>query len=259
MSPDQKYDEIFIAKVPLSEQLTQAQVSPLKRYQDKVLGTSEWMPFLQYELITVLCSGLPGSLGYLLRKFLYPRLLKQVGSGVILGQGLVLRHPGKISLGDRVAIDDYGLIDGSGAGEEGIYLGDNVIVSKNCVIQGKTGPVIIGDKTDLGCNVVLTSSSGIYIGKSVLIASNCYLGGGRYGTDRLDIPMMEQGIYTKGPVVIEDDVWLGAGATVLDGVTIGKGSIIGAGAVVTKDLPAYSVAAGVPAKVLRSRLSEHQD
>ncbi|NEQ84957.1 MAG: maltose O-acetyltransferase [Moorea sp. SIO2I5] len=85
------------------------------------------------------------------------------------------------------------------------------------------------------------------------MAGNCYIGGGRYLSDRLDIPMMEQGVYSKGPVVIGDDVWLGAGAIVLDGVRIGKGCIIGAGAVVTKDLPDYAVAIGVPARVIRMR------
>jgi acetyltransferase-like isoleucine patch superfamily enzyme len=65
--------------------------------------------------------------------------------------------------------------------------------------------------------------------------------------------MMEQGLYSNGPVVIEDDVWLGAGAIVLDGVRIGKGCIVGAGAVVTKDLPDYAIAIGVPAKVTKMR------
>ena len=65
--------------------------------------------------------------------------------------------------------------------------------------------------------------------------------------------MMEQGVYSKGPVVIGDDVWLGAGAMVLDGVQIGKGCIVGAGSVVTKNLPDYAVAVGVPAKILKNR------
>ncbi len=88
----------------------------------------------------------------------------------------------------------------------------------------------------------------------MLIAGNCYLGGGRYYIDRVDIPIMEQGVYTRGRLTIGDDVWLGAGAVVLDGVKVGKGCIIGAGAVVTKDLPDYSIAAGVPAKVIKSRI-----
>ncbi|MEQ8537299.1 MAG: acyltransferase [Coleofasciculus sp. D1-CHI-01] len=248
----------LVSKIPLTEQLNQTESSVLKRYKNKVLGSESFFSLLKYEIITSLFGDISGGLGYLLRKRLYRNLFKNVGEGIILGKGIVLRHPGKIILGNRVAIDDYGLLDASGAGEEGIRLGDDVIVSRNCVIQGKTGSVIIGAKTDIGCNTILASATGIFIGRSVLIAGNCYIGGGRYLSDRCDIPMMEQGLYSKGPVAIADDVWLGAGAIVLDGVSIGKGCIVGAGALVTKDLPDYSVAVGVPARIIRNR-KETQD
>ncbi|NET62716.1 MAG: acyltransferase [Symploca sp. SIO2E6] len=243
----------IIPKIPLTEQLNPAESSLLKSYQAKVLGDDRLLALVQYELATFFCGNLAGGLGYVLRKRFYRHLFKRVGGEVIFGKGIVLRHPGKITLGEQVAIDDYGLLDASGAGEAGITLGDKVIVSRNCVVQGKTGPVVIGNKTDIGCNTIISSGGGIAIGSHVLIAGNCYIGGGRYITDRLDLPMMEQGVYSQGPVVIEDDVWLGAGAIVLDGVRIGKGSIIGAGAVVIKDLPDYAVAVGVPAKVIRIR------
>ena len=245
-------DKATIHKVPLAQQLNQDSASALSRYQSKVLGTQSWFSLLSYEAITLLFGDLSGALGYLFRKKLYPKLFRRVGTSVIFGKGLVLRHPNRIALGDRVALDDGSLLDASGSAQ-GITLGNDVIVSRNCVIQGKTAAVSIGDRTDIGCNVVITSSGGIDIGKSVLIAGNCYIGGGRYNMERTDIPMMDQGLHTKGPVVIEDDVWLGAGATVLDGVRIGKGSVIGAGAVVTQDLPAYAIAVGTPAKVIKQR------
>jgi acetyltransferase-like isoleucine patch superfamily enzyme len=245
-----------IAKVSLSEQLNQSESSLLKRYQMKALGDDSLSHLLHYELATFLFGDLYGTLGYLFRKSSYKGLFKQVGGGAIFGKGIVLRHPRKITLGNQVAIDDYVMLDASGAVEEGITIGDNVIISRNCVIQGKIGGISIGNKTDIGCNTILSASGGMSIGNSVLIAGNCYLGGGRYYTDRVDIPIMEQGVYTRGKLTIGDDVWLGAGAVVLDGVKIGKGCIIGAGAVVTKDLPDYSIAAGVPAKVIKSRIEE---
>jgi acetyltransferase-like isoleucine patch superfamily enzyme len=159
-------------------------------------------------------------------------------------------------LGDNVAIDDYVMLDASGAGEKGVQIGDQVIISRNCVIQGKTGYVHLGRKTDIGCNTMITSASGVSIGTHGLIGGNCYIGGGRYYTERLDIPMMEQGVYSQGEVIIEDDVWIGAGAVVLDGIHIGKGCIIGAGAVVTKDLPDYAVALGIPARIVGNRRTE---
>ena len=239
-----------IEKVPLSEQLSSG--SALEKYQSKVLGNTKLLPFLRYELLTFLLGDLSGSLGYVLRKKLYPQLFKRLGGGVIFGKGLTLRCPGRIVLGNSVAIDDYSLLDASGA-EAGITLGNHVIVSRNCVIQSKTAAVTIGDRTDIGCNTIISSSGGITIGDSVLIAGNCYIGGGRYVTSRLDIPMMDQGIHTRGAVVIGNDVWIGAGAIVLDGVQIGRGCIVGAGAVVTKNLPDYAVAAGVPAAIKQIR------
>jgi acetyltransferase-like isoleucine patch superfamily enzyme len=242
-----------LQKTPLVEKLSRSEVSLLKRYQEKVLGHTRFVPFLHYELANLLFGHISGSVGYALRKIVYKGLFKKVAGGLILGKGIVIRHPHQISLGQRVAIDDYVLLDASGAGETGIVIGNDVIISRNCVVQGKTGPVSIGNKTDLGCNVIISSGGGVAIGNSVLIAGNCYIGGGRYIADRLDIPMMEQGVYTKGPVEIGDDVWLGAGSVVLDGVRVGKGCIVGAGAVVIKDLPDYAIAVGVPAKIIKMR------
>lgn len=242
-----------ISKIPLSEQLHKKESSRLKKYQEKAIGDTRLMSFFKYELVNILSGNLSGSLGYLLRKRFYSCLLKNAGNDVIFGKGIVLRHPGNISIGDRTAIDDYALIDASGAGEKGIQISDDCIISRNCVVQGKEGSVFIGCKADIGCNTIISSIGGTIIGESVLIAGNCYIGGSQYLSDRLDVPMMDQGIYTNGPINISDDVWLGAGVSILDGVKIGRGSIIGAGAVVTKDIPEYSIAVGIPAKVIKKR------
>jgi acetyltransferase-like isoleucine patch superfamily enzyme len=242
-----------ISKIPLAEQLHTSGTSALKRYQTKAFGSGGFLSFLEYELATFLFGSLSGGIGYFLRKQFYRRIFKSIGKSVILGKAIALRHPQRMSLGNRVAIDDFVLLDAGGTGPEGMILGDDVIISRNCVVQGKTGPVVVGEKTDIGCNCVLSSVTGIYIGKSVLIAGNCYIGGGRYKSERLDIPMLEQGLYSKGPVVIGDDVWLGAGVIVLDGAKIGTGAIVGAGAVVTKDLPDYAIAVGAPAVTKKYR------
>ena len=248
-----------IEKTPLSQQLNEESTSALARYQEKVLGSKSVGALLRYELLILLFGNLAGSLGYLFRKKFYPGLFKQVGKSVIFGKGLVLRHPGRIALGDRVAIDDYCLLD-AGGDTAGMTVGEGSIISRNCVIQCKTAAITIGRSADIGCNAILTANDSISIGDNVLIAGNCYIGGGRYRTDRIDIPMMKQGLYTKGPIVIGDDVWLGAGATVLDGVQIGKGCIVGAGAMVTKNLPEYAIATGVPAKIVKYRTdSESSD
>ena len=247
---------IITTKIPLAEQLGDERTSSLQRYRQKVLGRGGCGTLLGFELALMVSGNVQGGIGYLLRKKLLGPFFRKKGPGMILGRGLSLRHPGRIALGSNVAIDDYVLLDAGGAGEEGISLGDEVIISRNCVIQGKTGPVSIGSRTDIGVNTVISSASGIHIGREVLIAANCYLGGAQYAFDRLDIPIMDQGSIIKGPLRVGDGAWLGAGVTVLAGVCIGNGSIVGAGAVVSKDLPENVVAAGVPAQVIKPRIGE---
>jgi acetyltransferase-like isoleucine patch superfamily enzyme len=104
-----------------------------------------------------------------------------------------------------------------------------------------------GDQVDIGEFVVLRASGGLSIGARVLIAAHAVV------TTRGHPEQLPRWGHTvDAPVVIEDDVWIGAGAIVLPGVTIGRGSIVAAGAVVTSDVAPMTIVAGVPAKELRS-------
>jgi acetyltransferase-like isoleucine patch superfamily enzyme len=242
-----------IDKIPLVEQLHNNGGSAFSRYKCKAAGDLSFMKLLVYELFHLVFANLGGAAGYLTRKILAGSLFQQVGSSLILGRGLVIRHPGKIRTGNNVAIDDYVFLDASGSGEKGVYLGDGVILSRNCVVQGKTGPVILENRVDVGCNTVFSSVSGITVGEATIIAGNCYIGGGRYIHDDPEMPIMDQGGYSHGPITVGPMGWIGAGAIILDGVTLGRGVIVGAGSVVTKDVPDFGVVAGVPAKLLRLR------
>lgn len=112
-----------------------------------------------------------------------------------------------------------------------IEIGENSTVNELCVIHG-LGGVKIGDGVRIGCHTVIHSVEHVF--------------------KRLDVPIWKQGIYGK-PIVIEDDVWIGAHCTILGGVKIGAHTVIGAHSLVTKDIPPYSIAYGVPCKVQRSR------
>ena len=112
-----------------------------------------------------------------------------------------------------------------------IEIGANSTVNEFCALHG-AGGIRIGDGVRIGCHTVIHSV------------------GHHFG--RLDVPIWKQGTYGK-PIVINDDVWIGANCTILGGVTIGAHSVIGAHSLVTRDIPPYSVAYGVPAKVRRSR------
>ncbi|MCC6454727.1 MAG: acyltransferase [Caldilineaceae bacterium] len=89
-----------------------------------------------------------------------------------------------------------------------------------------------------------------------MIATRCVFMPYQHGHADPHLPMREQPLTSRGDIVIEDDVWLGAQVCVMDGVVIGKGAIVGAGAVVTKDVPPNSLAVGVPARVIRQRHEE---
>ncbi len=115
-----------------------------------------------------------------------------------------------------------------------IVIGENCLINHNNVLQAgkKNAKILIGNYVHTGANVMI-------------IAFN-------HAFDTLDIPIIKQDYYDAS-VTIEDDVWIGGGAIILAGITIGKGAIIAAGAVVNKDVPAYAIVGGIPAKILKYR------
>lgn len=248
-SPQYKH----LARQTLADQLHNPSRSSLRRYANKVLGDAGLGMLVYYEFVNLLFCNLPSSLGYILRRIAYRPLFKSAGSNLIFGRGLSIRHPQRITLGNKVGVDDSALLDASSLNPTNITLGDEVIISRNCMVQAKAGSVTIGMRTEIGPNTIISSISNIDIGKHALIGPNCFIGGGHYITDRPEIPMMDLGWASRGPVVIGDDVWMGSGVVVLDGVRVGNGCVVGAGAVVTKNLPDYAVAVGMPAKVVRYR------
>jgi maltose O-acetyltransferase len=113
--------------------------------------------------------------------------------------------------------------------------------------------VTVGDHCYLGAGVQFYPwNERIIIGNNVLIAAGVRMITRKHGFADVDLPMSAQG-YTNAPIVIEDDVWIGFQAIILPGVTVGRGSIVGAGAVVTRDVEPYTIVGGVPARLIRKR------
>lgn len=134
------------------------------------------------------------------------------------------------SIFDAVGVDvnvEKGASFGRGAG---ITLGDRSGIGIDCRIQG---PLHIGDDVMMGPDVMIYTRN--------------------HETGRADVPMREQGETEPRAVTIEDDVWIGARCIILPGVTVGRGAIVAAGSVVSKDVPSHAIVGGVPAKVLRYR------
>jgi acetyltransferase-like isoleucine patch superfamily enzyme len=235
-------------------QLLDGRQSAFRKYREMMTGDRSLLRFLKFEVLTCLLGPLPGALGFFLRKIFYPGLFGSSGRGVIFGRNMALRHPHKIRIGENVAFDDNCLLDAKGCSEEeGIEIGDGVIVSRNTTIMGKYGSLKIGDRVNIGTNCFFSSMGRLEVGRDAILAANCYVGGGMYHMERTDIPVALQGSYTRGPVKIGEGCWLGVGVVVLDGVTVGRGAVLGAGAVASRDIPDLAVAAGVPARVVKIR------
>lgn len=112
----------------------------------------------------------------------------------------------------------------------------------------------IGDNSGVGINAQL--SLGVKIGNNVMMAPEVVILTSNHAHDKTDIPMMFQGSEGFKKVIIEDDVWIGQRAIILPGVTLQKGTIVGAGAVVTKTYPPYSIIGGNPARLIKSRIED---
>lgn len=233
-------------------QLFDRRSSARQKYAALVVGRPGWWALIRHELIMLASQWVPGALGLALRKTLYRRLLGSCGRNVVFGQNVVLRHPGKIHIGSDVVIDDNCLVDAKGDDNRGITIGNGVFVGRNTILSCKNGDIELGDRTNIGFNSEVFSASRVVLGADALLAAYCYVIGGDHDYSDLSKPVLAQGRSSAG-VTIGAAVWMGAGAKILDGVTIGDHAIVGAGSVVRSEVPAYAVAAGVPARIIGMR------
>ena len=243
-------------KTDFQERFASTGESTLEKYASIVIGQKGLIPLLRYELACWILAPMPGALGYLLRGKVYPRLLCSSGGGLVFGRNVCLRHPGRIRLGSGVIVDDNCVLDAKGESDTGSVIGDGAVLGRNTILSCKGGGIEIGDNTNISANCALLSESRLSIGRNVLIAGMTYIvAGGNHGIERTDVPIIRQPCTSKGGVRIEDNCWLGASVTILDGVTIGRDSVIGAGAVVTESVPEFAIAVGVPARLVKLRKS----
>ena len=146
---------------------------------------------------------------------------------------MIIRHPHKIVLGDDVIIDDHVVLDAKGDRETSIQIGDRTIVGRNSALVCKGGTIDVAPDVNISVNCTLISESTLSIGEKTLIGGHCYvIAGGSHGTDCSGVPFVDQPRSLKGGVEIKRNCWLGASVTMLDGVTIGPNTIVGAAAMV---------------------------
>ncbi len=238
--------------VRIQQEMTAGRKSNMDLYSDLIVGKRGVLAILKYELINMICANLTGVLGLIVRRRLYPLLLKKCGRGVCFGKNVVLRHPNKIEIGDGVIIDDNCLIDAKGRSNSGIRIGDGVFVGRNSILSCKNGDIVLGRNVNIGFNSEVFSGSRVAIGDNTLVAAFCYFVGGDHVAETADRAVSEQGSLSRG-ITVAPGCWFGASVKVLDGVSIGGNAIIGAGAVVTKDVAENTVSVGVPARVIKHR------
>lgn len=126
------------------------------------------------------------------------------------------------------------------------------------IIRAFTNPVVIGKYTQINPYTVIYGHNSIIIGDNVMIAPHCMIASGNHDFKQINVPMRFAGNLTKGPIVIEDNVWIGANATITDGVRIGRDAVIAANSVVVSDVEPYAIVGGVPAKVMGSRITKER-
>lgn len=166
-----------------------------------------------------------------------------------LSLGAYIKGAGNIRFGMGCKIHDSVSIDASRSGL--VTLGDSVTINRLAMLTGGRGGIRLGNQVEINNMSIIDGTGGVEIGERTLIGPGVRIISYQHLFDGHQ-PIREQASESK-PIHVARDVWIGANAVILAGVRIGEGAVIGAGAVVSKDIPAWSIAVGVPARVVRHR------
>ncbi|MFN6961433.1 MAG: acyltransferase, partial [Rhodocyclaceae bacterium] len=169
--------------------------------------------------------------------------------GARIASSAILRGSENIEIGIACRI---GRLVELNARQGSIRLGNQTSIGPYTLLEARGGQIKIGPRTVIGPFCALYGQGNLEIGADCMIASHVVCIPENHRFDRLDVPMRAQGVCQQG-IRIGDDVWLATRVVVVDGVSIGQGAVIGAGAVVTHDVPPYAIAHGVPARVVGYR------
>lgn len=207
-------------------------------------------------LLTYGLSWIPRPLGVVFRQTLYGLVFRQFHRSVYIQSGVEFVGTHGITLGKGSRILKSVRLNANTPGSS-IEIGDRVLLERgvdiNVIGSYRDCTITIGSQTYIGPYTCISGPGSISIGENCLIAGQSGLYASNHCHGDRQRAIRDQGITTRG-ICIEDDCWLGTGVKVLDGVTVGRGSVIGAGAIVNRDIPPYSIAVGVPAKVISQRL-----
>ncbi|SHM56839.1 Acetyltransferase (isoleucine patch superfamily) [Cyclobacterium lianum] len=183
--------------------------------------------------------------------------MKSASGLLLIGKGVSIRQAGYFSVGKNFVAQDHCEINC--LARRGIVFGDKVTVGSYAIIRptnlygGEPGEGLkVGDQSSIGPYAYIGCSGYIEIGNNVMMSPRVSIYSENHNFGDTGRPMIEQGV-TRSFVKIEDDCWIASHAVILAGVTIGKGSVVAAGSIVTRDVPPFSLVAGNPAKVIKTR------
>lgn len=192
-----------------------------------------------------------------LRGLWYRLWLKQARGLFLVGKGVQITHAGHIHCGKSVKFEDYAEIHGLCS--QGLHFGDHVTIGRGVMIRpssyygGDLGAgLTMGEHSSIGPHGYVGCSGKITIGNHVMFGPKCSLFAENHVFSDTDATIKSQGVFQKG-ITVEDDCWIGSNCVILDGVTIGKGSVIGAGTLVTRDVPAGSIVMDKRNKTIQNR------
>ena len=220
-------------------------------YTERVTGQRSLKKLISQGLLLTLLSDFPSIWGVVLRRLTYRKVLGSMGENCFIGKNVRFRVPGRIFLGNRIFIGENACLDACYLKSK-IRVHDGVHIGRNSILRAGIGQITINEGAIVNRFVYLDGNGGIQIGKNSLLGNKVEIISGDHIFDDPNTPIKFQGTKLE-KVTIGEDVWLGASTIVLPGVTIGNGSVVGAGSVVTEDIPNYSVAIGTPAKIVRKR------
>ena len=225
-------------------------IAGLKLYMSRQASSSR--RYLLEQLLFVMAGWVPTLVGIGIRAMLYRLILSMDGVAAIENK-VRLRFADNIHLGRNVYLDQGVYLH---ACPSGIVIGENTFVMHGAVLHVYNfrdlphAFIRIGRDSLIGELNVLRGQGGITIGDRVYTAPLVQILAVNHVYVDPDRPFIEQGITAEG-IVVEDDVWIGAGAIITDGVTVGQGAVVAAGSVVTQDVPTHTVVGGVSARVLK--------
>jgi len=183
-------------------------------------------------------------------------VLQHIGKDTDIDPSVVFESPERIRVGDGCKLGQGVRLVGTSLESTSIELAPLVRIRPYVSIYAYGGKVSLERRVTVGEGSVICGHGGLSIGENTMISWLCSIVPANHIFDRLDIPLRLQGEERLG-IKIGSNVWIGSCATILDGVTIGDNAVVGAGAVITHDIPEWGVAMGIPAKVVRDRRTPH--